>query len=82
MHVAIDELFCELIAQQQKRVLQLASCINPRLTEEDLLQPHDFPELRDNSSWNYEDGILTGLRQAHMAVRTAFFKPTPTQENN
>jgi ferritin-like protein len=65
----LEELFAELIAHQRKRVLEHARRLNPRLTEDDIQQPQDFPELYGNSEWQYEDGILAGYLAAQMAVR-------------
>jgi hypothetical protein len=65
----IEKLFEELIAQQRKKVLALAHRLNPQLTEDDVQQPHDFPELAGSPEWNYEDGVLAGYCAAQMAVR-------------
>ena len=65
----LERLFEELIAQQRRRVLELARKLNPALTEDDVQQPHDFPELASSPEWNYEDGILAGYCAAQMAVR-------------
>jgi hypothetical protein len=65
----LDKLFVELIAQQHKKVTTLARQRNPKLTDDDIEQPHDFPVLAEDPAWQYEDGILAGYRSAHMAVR-------------
>jgi hypothetical protein len=65
----LEKLFEELIAQQRKRVLEHARRLNPQLTEDDVQQPHDFPELAGSAEWNYEDGVLAGYCAAQMAVR-------------
>lgn len=65
----LEALFEELIAHQRKRVLTAARRLNPSLTEDDITQPHDFPELATSPEWNYEDGILAGYLAAQMAVR-------------
>jgi hypothetical protein len=67
--VELDRLFDEMVAQQRKRVLEHARRINPRLTEDDVQQPHDFPELHGSAEWQYEDGVLAGYVAAQMAVR-------------
>jgi hypothetical protein len=64
---AIDALMLELIALQEKKVLDLA--IHPGLSSEDIRNPHDFPDLIADAGWNFEDGILSGLKSAHMALR-------------
>ncbi len=66
---AIDALMLELIALQEKKVLDLANRIHPGLSSEDIRNPHDFPDLIADSGWNFEDGILSGLKSAHMALR-------------
>ncbi|HZS38003.1 MAG TPA: hypothetical protein VFF06_14300 [Polyangia bacterium] len=65
----LETLFDELIAHQRAKVLREARRLNPRLTEDDVQQPHDFPELAGDPAWNYEDGILAGYLAAQMAVR-------------
>jgi hypothetical protein len=65
----IESLFDELVVHQRKKVLEAARRLNPRLTEDDVQQPQDFPELAGDPAWNYEDGILAGYLAAQMAVR-------------
>jgi len=65
----IDRLLLELIEQQERKVLDLAQRIHPGLTAEDIRNPHDFPDLIAVPEWNFDDGILAGLRSAHMALR-------------
>ena len=67
----LDSLLEELIGQQRARVSARAQALNPRLTEEDLLQPHDIPELRSDPEWNYEDGVLAGFYASQMAIRAS-----------
>lgn len=67
-----DKLFIlleELEAGQQKALLTLGRRIVPLLTEEDLLQPNDYPELEENPHFRYEEGVLAGIRTAMMAIR-------------
>jgi len=64
-------VLADLIAQQEKRVAACAARIDPRLTADDLLQPHDFPMLAGDAAFNYEDGVLAGLRSAEAALRAA-----------
>ena len=70
----IEALFEELIVHQKKRVLEHARRLNPRLTDDDVQQPHDFPELHGSPEWQYEDGILAGYLAAQMAVRARLLK--------
>ncbi len=57
-----------LIELQRAKCLALARRLKPGLTEDDLTQPHDFPELLGSWHWNYEDGILAGLLSARALV--------------
>jgi hypothetical protein len=66
---AVDLLMLELITLQEKKVLELANKIHPGLSSEDIRNPHDFPDLIADSGWNFEDGILSGLKSAHVALR-------------
>jgi len=68
----VRQVMAELIAQQQAKVTACAARIDPRLTADDLLQPHDFPALARDPAFNYEDGVLAGLRSAGAALRAAF----------
>lgn len=63
----MEKLFDELVDLQRKKLLQLAQKIIPYLTEDDILQPNDFPELENNPLFRYEEGILEGLLTARMA---------------
>ena len=63
----VDTLLDEMIAAQRQRVIDLARRIEPALSPDDLLQPHDHPGLAKNPDFNFEDGILAG----YLAVRAA-----------
>ncbi len=71
---AIDKLLIEMIEQQRKRVLAHARRLNNTLTEDDVQQPQDFPELSSSPEWNYEDGILAGYQAAQAAIRAELRK--------
>lgn len=76
----LNEQLERLVQHQQQRVYLQAKALVPNLTEEDLLQPHQFPCLRDHPGWNYEDGVLAGMRAAQMALRAwlrSQQEPTP-----
>ena len=60
-------LFEELIEMQRDKVRACAEKIKPNLTEDDLLQPNDFPELENHPLFRYEEGVLEGLLTARMA---------------
>src|SRR5262249_24169166 len=68
---ASDRLLAEMGTAQDAKVLALARRIVPRLTPEDLRNPHDFLALMESPEFNYEDGVLAGIRAAEMAVRAA-----------
>lgn len=53
---------------QAKRV---AHAINPRLTDEDLLNPDNFPEVIADPRFTYADGIAAGVLSAKIALRAA-----------
>jgi len=57
----------EECGQLLKKFLNCAERIIPHITEDDLLQPNDFPPLEGNPHFRYEEGILEGLMTARMA---------------
>jgi len=63
----MESLLAEMIASQQQRLRALAARIAPHLTEDDMLQPHDHPEIASHPDYQFEDGILSG----YLAVRAA-----------
>ncbi len=65
----VDGYLDRLIEHQRKRVLSHARQIDPRLTADDILQPDDYPQLRGDPKWNYEDGVLAGMMAAQIAIR-------------
>ena len=64
-----DALMLSLVEQQEGKVLGMGRRIHPGLTSEDIRNPQDFEDLMGNPQWNFEDGILAGIRSAHMALR-------------
>ncbi len=64
----IKGLLRELIVGQQKKLLKMGRQIVPRLTEEDVLQPNDYPELECSPLFRYEEGVLEGLQTTEMAL--------------
>jgi 8-oxo-dGTP diphosphatase len=64
-----ETLIATLVAQQEAKVLRLGRALVPALTAEDLRNPQDFPVLVGSAAFNFEDGILAGLRSAEIAVR-------------
>lgn len=65
------ELLDQMIEQQRGKLLALANRINPRLTLDDISQPHDWPDLARDPQFQYEDGLLAGLIAAQIALRAA-----------
>ena len=72
---AIERHFDRMIEQQRGKLLRMARTRKANLIPDDLLQPHDYPELRDWPDFHFEDGILAGLIQAQISLRAAFFRP-------
>ena len=72
----LERLLGTMVAQQEEKVLALARRIVPQLTTEDVRNPQDFPALMESAEFNYEDGILAGLRAAEMAVRAGSRGPS------
>lgn len=64
-----DTLFDGMIRQQRAKVLRLAREAVPNIGPEDVLNPHDFPELKAHPTFDYEDGQLAGLVAAQIALR-------------
>jgi hypothetical protein len=64
----VEELVAEIEVLQQAKVLDLARRLRPGLTLEDIVNPHDFPELAD-ADWQFEAGMLAGVQSVLAAVR-------------
>tara|TARA_Y100001970_G_C14207015_1_gene844689 strand:+ start:135 stop:368 length:234 start_codon:yes stop_codon:yes gene_type:complete len=65
---SINKLICEMIRHQEAKVFEIARELVPCLTLEDIRNPQDFPELNNNTTFNYEDGILTGYLSIKIAL--------------
>jgi hypothetical protein len=63
----LENLFEELITAQRKKILKYGQRIIPHVTEDDLLQPNDFPLLENHPAFRYEEGVLEGLMSARAA---------------
>jgi hypothetical protein len=61
-------LLNELIENQKKELLSVALRIVPNVTEDDLLQPNDFPLLENHPEFRYEEGVLHGFLAAYAAL--------------
>ena len=64
----VENLLNELIAMQQKKLLACGQKLVPRLTEEDILQPNDYPLLDNNPLFRYEEGVLIGIKSVQSAL--------------
>lgn len=74
----VDKLLGDIEENQARKVIELARRIKPGLTAEDIRNPHDFPELND-PDWHYEDGVLTGIQGARVALRAHFHADGPSE---
>ena len=75
-----DTMYDRMIEQQRAKVLRLAREAVPNIGPEDVLNPHDFPELKAHPTFEFEDGILSGLVSAQIALRAEIkmrFLPPP-----
>lgn len=66
---AIEALLDQLEESQRQALFALGRRIVPSLTQEDLLQPNDYPELEENPHFRYEEGVLSGIMTVRAALR-------------
>lgn len=59
----------EMIEHQKKVLYKRALELEPHITEEDILQPFDFPSLEKDPLFRYEEGILCGLLRAQIILK-------------
>ncbi len=64
---AIAALIDEMIDAQRIRLMNIARRIDPTLSADDLMQPHDHPKVANHPDFQFEDGTLAG----YLAVRAA-----------
>jgi hypothetical protein len=64
----LEQLMEEMIVQQRERTTRIAQRIQPNLSEDDLRDPHSFPQVNSRPEFAYEDGLLAGLISAQVAV--------------
>ena len=64
-----EALLEQMISQQRVKVLRLAREAVPNLGPDDVLNPHDFPELKVHPTFEFEDGLISGLVAAKIALR-------------
>jgi hypothetical protein len=65
----LEPMLDQMITTQRAKVLRLAREAVPNVGLDDILNPHDFPELKAHPTFEYEDGLLAGLMAAQMAMR-------------
>jgi hypothetical protein len=73
-----DALLEQMIEQQRTKVLRLAREAVPHLSPEDVMNPNDYPELSAHPTFDFEDGILSGLIAAQVALRAQFRAAIPS----
>lgn len=62
-------LLSELDEQQHAKLHAAARRSVPSITADDLKNPDDFAVLHHDPRFNYEDGVLAGIRATAAAVR-------------
>jgi hypothetical protein len=68
----LDELEHYLTKVHEHQVLKAAAVArvhNKHLTDEDLLNPDNFPYLISDPKYTYEDGMAAGILAAKIAAR-------------
>lgn len=68
-YVNLKELLEDMVEHQKKKLLEFGRRIIPYLTQDDILQPNDYPELEHHPLFRYEEGVLEGLQSALMALQ-------------
>jgi len=64
----IKNLIKQIIESQEEKLFHYAEKIVPHITQEDLLQPMDYPELETNPYFRYEEGVLAGMHSIRAAL--------------
>lgn len=72
------EVMDELVAYQRRKVLELAQRIHPGLTEEDVRNIHDHPDVYGDPIFQFEDGQLAGFVAAQIALKARLLGGTLT----
>ena len=60
----------QAISQQKKLLMKVAERVVKNITEEDVLQPNDYPLLENDPLFRYEEGYLTGLLAAQALLKS------------
>jgi hypothetical protein len=74
---SVLELLDDMIVHQRDKCLKIARRLNPHLTPDDIMNSFDWPELRENPQYVWEDGLAAGLEAAHAAIAAQFRNPDP-----
>ena len=68
---SISALVDEMIESQRVRLMEIARRIDPKLSADDLMQPHDHPKVATHPDVQFEDGILAGYLAVRAALRAS-----------
>jgi hypothetical protein len=68
----------ELVEHQRRKVLELAQRIHPGLTDEDVRNVHDYPDVYGDPIFQFEDGQLAGFIAAQIALKARLLGGTLT----
>lgn len=71
----VDAMFGEMTTHQRIKVRELGRKIVPGITDEDIRNAQDFPALMADATFNFEDGTLSGLIAAHIALKRRLLHP-------
>ncbi len=66
----IEEVLQPLYDQQCQRAKKMAQRLRPGLTDEDLLNPDNFPEVIRDPDFMFEHGLSAGILAAKLALRS------------
>ncbi len=70
--MSYEEMLLDMIVLQKKKLMRFATQYVPYITEEDILQPNDFPVLEQHPFFRHEEGVLEGLQSALAAYQAEF----------
>jgi len=70
IHEKVMKLFNQMEEQQRRKALKTANRFRPDLSEDDLRDPHSFPDVARKPEYAFEDGILAGIISSQQAMLT------------
>ena len=70
LHDKIQILFNQMEEQQRGKTVRIANRFRPDLSEDDLRDPHSFPDVTARPEFAFEDGILAGIISSQQAILT------------